>query len=502
MRNTAWFLTRCSLRLKAKFSLFAAFFVVAVAVGLSILFLIFEARHLARRGREGQISLARDSAEICRESIIMDDELFALNYFNSAVQATGVLYLSFIDNTGTVQMHSDSSFIETVKDKEYYVEAMQSGDAILQSYENEAGEIVSVASTPVMVGDTRLGTALVGFSEGILRDSIRESMAATTRRIVIVTAIILFAGIIGSFIMAYTMIKPIDQLAGGARKIGNGELGYTIDVKTRDELGDLAKEFNTMALRLKELDEMKENFVYSLTHDLRSPLSAAMGYISLLLSGAFDPLSSKQFETLTDVKSICDRLLSLINDILDYAKIKSGKMEIDPAPADMRQLVEKIIQTLKPLGSEKNVELSCDLPEDSVEAVIDADKVERLTVNLISNALKFTPENGRVKVSLEKSEKDFTVAVADTGIGIPPDQIETIFGKFSQLKEHQKHSRIKGTGIGLSIAKAIVEAHGGKIWVESKENEGTVFYYTIPLKNPDPVKKEKANDTGREEEYL
>ncbi len=480
------------MRLKAKFSLFAAFFVVAIAVGLSVLFLIFETRHLVRRGREGQLSLARDSAEICREAIIMDDELFALNYFNSAVQAEGVLYLSFTDASGMVQMHSDSAFIETVKDQDYYVEAMKADDAILQSYENEYGQIISVASMPVMIGDTRLGTAFVGFSEGILRDSIKESMAATTRRIIIVTAVILFAGIIGSFIMAYTMIKPIDQLAGGARKIGSGELGYTIDVKSRDELGDLAKEFNMMAQRLKELDEMKENFVYSLTHDLRSPLSAAMGYISLLLSGAFDPLSEKQSDTLSDVKSICERLLSLINDILDYAKIKSGKMEIEPFPADMREIVKTIVKSLEPLGTEKNITLSGETPEEPVEAFIDADKVERLTVNLVSNALKFTPENGSVKVSLEKGEKYFTVAVSDTGIGIPPDQIDTIFGKFSQLKEHQKHSRIKGTGIGLSIAKAIVEAHGGKIWVESKEKEGTVFYYTIPLKRKEAVKAEDA----------
>ncbi len=489
------------MRLKTKFSVFTTFFVVTVALGLSALFLIFEARYLVRRGREGQLSLARDAAKICRESVIMEDELFAMNYFNSAVQARGVIYLSFADTSGEIQIHTDTSLIGTLITPEMAGDSEGSEEALLHTYQDSLGETVSVASMPVMVSDTRLGTVFVGFSEGILRDSIQESIAATTRRIIAVTLIMLIIGIISALILASKMIDPIDRLAWGARRIGDGSLDHRIDVTSRDELGELSGEFNAMAERLKELDDMKDNFVYSLTHDLRSPLSAVMGYISLMLKGVFDPLTRKQESTLKDVKSICHRLLDLIGDILDYAKVKSGSIEIEPEEADFRQIIQGIIKTLEPLGREKNVTLEAEMPPEPVPAFIDAGKVERLTVNLVSNALKFTPEGGSVKVTLSRGPGDIQVSVSDTGIGIPPEHIDTIFGEFTQLREHQKHSRIKGTGIGLSIAKAIVEAHGGKIWVESEMEKGTVFHYTVPdgRKNSGPLNKTPDDKNGQEE---
>ncbi len=225
----------------------------------------------------------------------------------------------------------------------------------------------------------------------------------------------------------------------------------------------------------KEIDQMKDDFVHSITHDLRNPLASVRGLLKLLMDGSPGPLTEKQKKMLTTMDHASARLLSLINDILDVAKIETGKMVINLADCNMKQIVERVIEIQQPLAVRKNINIEFACPQELLSFSADPGLLERLVTNLIGNAIKFTPEYGKVNVKIEDLPERILVEVADTGPGIPPEYLNKVFDKFQQLDTTKG-----GTGLGLTISKYIVEGHLGKIWAESKVGEGAKFSFWIP----------------------
>ena len=232
--------------------------------------------------------------------------------------------------------------------------------------------------------------------------------------------------------------------------------------------------------RLKELDKMKSDFVSNVSHELRTPLTSIKGSVDNMIDGLTGPLNEKQVRYLTRIKSNTDRLSRLINDILDLSRIESGRMELRPANVPLAALAREVAEHLRPLALEKLIQLEVPVSHPGVTVWADRDKVTQILMNLISNAVKFTPPHGKVTVVVQRNEDGWVeVSVRDTGPGIRPEDTAKIFDKFYQATQPTDR-KATGTGLGLAISKSLVEMHGGKIWVDSKEPAGSTFSFTLP----------------------
>ncbi|MCX5795583.1 MAG: ATP-binding protein [Elusimicrobia bacterium] len=225
----------------------------------------------------------------------------------------------------------------------------------------------------------------------------------------------------------------------------------------------------------KELDRMKEEFLHYITHDLRNPLTSAMGFVDVLLKGTAGALNPRQHDMVAMVKRSCGHLMGMVNNILDIAKLESGHIQPQLRPASLADISGRALALLEPLAAQKSIKLALAAAgESSVEA--DAALIERVVINLVGNAIKFTPKSGAVTVNVVDAGSEVRVSVADTGEGIPSRYLDRIFQKFEQVAG-QRHG---GTGLGLTISKYFVEAHLGRIWVESQVGKGSRFTFAIP----------------------
>ncbi len=232
--------------------------------------------------------------------------------------------------------------------------------------------------------------------------------------------------------------------------------------------------------RLSALDKMKDTFLSMITHELRTPMTAMIGIAELLDAGVYGQLNPLQIENVRKIIDSGARLRQLVNDLLDISKMESGMMQLQREPLDPRSMVEAVIYQLESLIQQAEVKTVNRVSYDLPEVFCDGLRVEQILTNLISNALKFTPPSGTITVAATAQENFVIFSVADTGCGIPPESIANIFAKFTQLHPN-KDDRTKGTGLGLAIVKHLVELHGGEVGVESSENQGSTFYFTLPI---------------------
>lgn len=236
--------------------------------------------------------------------------------------------------------------------------------------------------------------------------------------------------------------------------------------------------------RLKDLDKMKSDFVSNVSHELKTPLTSIKGSVDNMLDGLTGALNEKQIRYLARIKSNTDRLSRLINDLLDLSRIEAGRVEVRRASLPLTALAEEVAEHLKQLAAEKLIRIEVPPPDPQMTVWADRDKVTQVLMNLIGNAVKFTPQDGKVIVAIEKNGNDYIqISIADNGPGIRPEEADKIFSKFYQVANVDKQ-KPQGSGLGLAISKALVEMHGGKIWVESKLGRGSTFYFTLPAQQP------------------
>ncbi len=248
---------------------------------------------------------------------------------------------------------------------------------------------------------------------------------------------------------------------------------------------DLLKRLQEANLRLteaneslKELDQLKSHFISTVSHELRTPITSIKGSIGLILNNTIGSVDDDTKELLNICYKNTDRLIRLINNLLDIQKIEAGRFELNRENTDIRRLVEECATALKPFAMEFNVSLCSELPDNKIIAFADKDRISQVIYNLISNGVKFS-KGGRVVITVGNTGQEVHVMVSDTGPGIPHDKFDEIFGRFNLVKT-VSDTTVKGTGLGLSICKAIIEEHRGKIWVESLPGKGSVFHFTLP----------------------
>jgi len=248
-------------------------------------------------------------------------------------------------------------------------------------------------------------------------------------------------------------------------------------------LKDYAAELERANQELRKIDEMKSEFVSVASHELRTPLAAIKNSVQLMLQGKTGEVNENQVKFLSMADRNINRLTSILNSLLDLSRIESGKIGMKFEELDLRGSIEFILSSLKPQADGKSIQLKMEIPEELPFVYGDREKVEQILTNLLGNALKFTPEGGEISVSAKPFEEDehmVVISVRDSGIGIPEDQLDRIFEKFHQVEDSLRRS-ITGTGLGLAITKGLVEAHHGKIWVESEVGKGSTFTLTLPM---------------------
>ena len=332
---------------------------------------------------------------------------------------------------------------------------------------------------------------------------LREGVEATYRRALLLTggfaaaSIVLALGL--GFVISWSFILPVRQAEGFLGQVAKGDFSANIDVANRDEFGALARQMNEMSRELHELydaqrraahqlrvlnteleqaSRAKSNFLASMSHELRTPMNAILGFTEMIRDGLYGEIPPEIEEPVSDIHTCGKQLLGLINNVLDLSKIEAGHMELALGEYVVEDIVNTVKLSLRALASTKGLDLVTAVTPDLPLCVGDGKRITQCLMNLAGNALKFTRE-GRVEIRAELEGENLLFAVADTGIGIPADQIDSIFEEFRQADATVSRD-FGGTGLGLSITRKLVELHGGQIWVESLPGKSSTFFFSIP----------------------
>jgi signal transduction histidine kinase len=336
-------------------------------------------------------------------------------------------------------------------------------------------------------------------------DRLRASVAAANRNTLILMAIsavtLMLVALLLGFVISWSFILPVQKAHGFLSEVAKGNFAATINVPNRDEFGALAAHMNHMGQELHRLYESqhqasqelqrlneqlqqaskaKSNFLANMSHELRTPMNAILGFVEMMLDEIYGDVPVHLREPLTDVQTNGKHLLRLINDVLDLSKIEAGRMELVLTEYSVQDVVEIVRTSLQSLALEKGLEFIAASEDDIPLALGDGKRITQCLMNLVGNALKFS-KHGRVAVWVEQQGENLLYRVSDTGIGIPKEELENIFGEFQQV-DTAITREFSGTGLGLNITKKFVEMHGGRIWVESELGKGSTFFFAIPLR--------------------
>ena len=310
--------------------------------------------------------------------------------------------------------------------------------------------------------------------------------------------------LLASLFMRQRVVRPLETLQRGVERIGKGDLNHQLEMKTGDEIEILADEFNEMATHLREAytelerkvaertqaltianqklgaaSDLKSQFLANVNHELRTPVSAIIGYGGLVLSDAEGRISPLQQENLKDLLNNAERLLSLIDSLLDFAKIEAGKLEVQVEPVDLEKIIGGAVLAVGSTVSGNHVQVIRHVAPDLPILNTDRDKIAQIMLNLLDNAAKFT-ERGEIRVSAARHNGSLKLVVSDTGIGIPEQDLNRIFEEFHRGRP-ANGKKYQGTGLGLAIVKRLVDLLGGSIEVSSEVNVGSTFTVTLPL---------------------
>ena len=284
-----------------------------------------------------------------------------------------------------------------------------------------------------------------------------------------------------------SLLRPIHELRGGMARVAGGDFDSTLRMPPQraDELGDLARSFETMATRLEELDRLKAEFMSVASHEIKTPLNVIKGYVSLLHDGIYGPVSEDQQKALASVIGQTDHLTRLVKRLLDLSRLEAGSGGLDFRAFPFHHWVSELAAGYEVLARQTNANFEFDVSGPLPDTIVgDPDRLSEVVGNLMSNAFKFTPPDGRIALRVSPQDGKVAMEVIDSGVGIPADKLPRIFDKFFQV-ENEAQPKSAGSGLGLAIAREIVEAHGGTISASSEPGRGTTFKVVIPRRPPD-----------------
>lgn len=296
--------------------------------------------------------------------------------------------------------------------------------------------------------------------------------------LVIGAAIAVGLGLIMGALLSKRLTAPLQRLATAARAVAGGDLDQKVQVEGSTEIAEVGNAFNEMTTALGESERQRQNMVADVAHELRTPLTVVQGSLRAILDDVYD-LDKAEISRLYDETRLLSRL---VDDLRELALADAGQLRLSPRPTDLDRVIQDSIDNLA-LGAEaREVSLSALLPDDLPAVQADPDRVSQVLRNLLVNALLYTPAGGSVTVHTSSANGMVEVAVADTGVGIDPEDLTHIFERF--WRADPARARMGSTGLGLSIAQSLVEAQGGRIWAESAPGQGSTFRFTLPVVQP------------------
>ncbi len=468
----------------------------------------------------------RDNNKTFQGSLVVETNLRHTIEIVSSLKTDRTINALVIDDTKTVLASSRQANLGTLITNPQLTRLMN-GTKGTAEYNNEQGESYLVGYAPL--------TGRAGWSVLVSQAS-GEALSGINRLALVALGVIVVAAVLISFIavlLSKTITRPLRELAFAANRITTtGSLDEQIPITSQDEVGELSASFNGMILALRktrlalehwnrELEHKveirtleltrtnekleningqleranlhKSQFLANMSHELRTPLNAIIGFSEVLQDRIFGELNERQLRYVNNILSSGRHLLSLVNDVLDLSKVEAGRMELHHEEFSSRMSLAEVITQLSTLAAQKELKVYYEVSPGLDLVSADRGRFRQILYNLVSNAIKFTPQGGEVRITgrLEGDSEGFNNGVAlfevrDTGIGIEAEHLDMIFESFHQV-DNSYSRQYQGTGLGLALSRKLVEMHGGKIWVNSTPGVGSTFGFTLPVVNPAPV---------------
>ena len=334
------------------------------------------------------------------------------------------------------------------------------------------GDLV-IASAPLRRDNRVVGAA---FLSQPLRD-VSIVMADLRTRVLTSAAIaLIFAALVGVF-LARGIARPVRQLTAAANELAQGDFNYPLETTSPDELGDLARAFRSMSTDLQQMLQARTDLVANVSHELRTPLTAIKGLVETLRAGAVEDTAVRD-TFLASIEQQTDRLTRLVNDLLILSRADSQALALQIRPTDLTALARSCVLQLTPRASAAQVMLKVEGPGAPVQ--MDSDRIQQVLVNLLDNAIRFSPPGGTVTLSISQTTDSTCVTVSDQGPGISEAEQARVFERFYRGDKSRTRQGDGGAGLGLSIAEALVHAHGGDIGIQSQPGHGATVWFTLP----------------------
>ena len=359
-------------------------------------------------------------------------------------------------------------------------EARRHAEAIAQFEQYRAGA-QRLVDVDARVGVEQLQENLDGLmaetqTRAVARQAEAARLEAFTRAQVLgALGAALALALLGTAIIARRMTRRLRRLSIAAADVAAGAFRKPLTVSSHDEIGALTQSFNAMGSQLRRVEETRQEFFASISHEFRSPLTSIRSAAELLREGVPGPLTHKQQRLMDIISTSSGRLLLLVNEILEISRLHAGAMALDRQSLDLAKVVDRAVEELYPRAADAGVSLEFERLGTSFPFYGDSQRLHQMVVNLGANAIRFTGPRGRVVVRVIDAGPEFELQVEDTGVGIPADALPHIFDAYRQA-----HRARGGTGLGLAIVRAVVDAHGGRVTVESQEGKGSRFTVLLP----------------------
>jgi len=465
---------------------FGAFaFLTVIAVLVLTLFVGLKLRdHFEQKISHELRSNALLVGDILRDDLLKSDHQGIVDKVDALAEKLN-LRITVIDVHGLVLADSeeDPASMENHADRLEIAEALKTGSGQSTHFSETLG--YNMKYVAVRVPSAAETHAVVRFA---LPLSEVQLQIGVIHRVVLLGAIItIIIALTIAYYVSRSITSPIRQMQSAAERIATGDFDSTVSIKSKDELGQLAKSLNTMAdeLRqkienLKKMDTIRTDFVANVSHELKTPLTLIKGYIETLEDRALDDEQQTR-KFIAIIKEHANRLENIINDLLHLSELELSKDCLDKTDFDLKALIDDIVLGFGRALEAKGATLNVNSQGNDFKIQADSHKIVQVFVNLIDNAIKYAADAGRVDISIQEDADELIVIVEDNGTGIPPEHIDRVFEPFYRV-DKARSRKLGGTGLGLGIAKHIVAAHNGKITIESQPAKGTKVFVTLPRK--------------------
>ncbi len=356
----------------------------------------------------------------------------------------------------------------------------KSASDIVTKSKNGVGMDCFVAAEPFYVennGEKMLWGAVVVYKP---MPEIRQTRSNVMRLILMSQIISILIAFLVSFVLARSIARPISKLNSAAKAVAAGDFTKKIDHKSKDEIGELIASFNHMTDALREIDDTRSNFVSNVSHELRTPMTIISGFVEGIVDGTISEEESGKY--LSIVLSESRRLSRLVTELLETSRLESGKTKLVMKPVNINEMLRKGIISYEQAITNKKIDVEAEFMYEDSYALCDEDSIYRVIINLMDNAIKFTPEGGVIRIKSALSGRKVEVSIENTGQGISEKDLSHIWERFYKTDRSRGMDK-KGVGLGLYLVKTIINQHNNRIWAESKEGEYTRFTFTLDKAN-------------------